>query len=171
LTAEVQIKGIAGVNEMIRELKQIEPELYKQLRKDLITDVKPLYQIIKSRIPIQAPLSGMYNNGRLGWGKVVRVTTKINLKKRRGFTSLVSLKTTNAVVEMIDRAGSKNPQGASKSGASMISYLPRLNPPSTSRYIWPAVEKYVPQIIEAANKTLERYSKIKNRNLNFIPKD
>ena len=170
MAAQVQIQGISGVNEMIRELRQVEPELYKQLRKDLITDVKPLYSIIKSRIPIKAPLSGMYNNGRLGWGKVVRVTTKINLKKRRGFTSLVSIKTTNAVVEMIDRAGSKNSNGITKAGASMISYLPQLNPPSTSRYIWPAVEKYVPQIIEAANKTLERYSKIKNRTLESIPK-
>lgn len=170
MTPEVEIRGIVGVNEMIRELKKIEPELYRELRKDLISDVKPLYSVIKSRIPTKAPLSGMYNNGRLGWGKPIRVTTKINLKKRKGYTSLVSVRTTNAVVEMIDRAGSKNPQGITKAGASMIEYLPKLNAGSSSRYIWPAVEKHIPKIIEAANKTLERYSKIKNRTLQFIPK-
>jgi hypothetical protein len=98
---EIQIKGLIGVNQMIRELKQIEPELYRQLRKDLIQDVKPLYKAIRSNIPTIAPLSGMNNNGRLGWGKPVRVTAKINLKKRAGFSSLLTVKTTNAAVEMV----------------------------------------------------------------------
>jgi hypothetical protein len=166
LTAEVQIKGIAGVNEMIRELKQIEPELYKELRKDLISDVKPLYQIIKSRIPIEAPLSGMYNNGRLGWGQTIRVSAKINMRKRRGYTSLLTVKTSNAAVEMVDMAG-KASQGKTASGKAMIKNLPG----TPSRYVWKAAERYLPQIIESANKTLERYSKIKNRTLEFIPKD
>lgn len=165
MTAEVQIRGIAGVNEMIKELKQIEPELYRQLRKDLITDVKPLYQIIKSRIPIEAPLSGMYNNGRLGWGKAVRVTAKINMRKRRGYTSLLSVKTSNAAVEMVDMAGIAS-SGKTNAGKKMIENLPG----KPSRYVWKAAERYLPQIIEAANKTLERYSKIKNRTLEFIPK-
>jgi hypothetical protein len=165
LAAEVQIRGIAGVNEMIKELKKIEPELYRQLRKDLITDVKPLYQIIKSRIPIEPPLSGMYNNGRLGWGKAVRVTAKINMRKRRGYTSLLSVKTSNAAVEMVDMAGIAS-SGKTASGKAMIKNLPG----KPSRYVWKAAERYLPQIIEAANKTLERYSKIKNRTLEFIPK-
>jgi hypothetical protein len=165
LTTELQIKGIVGVNEMIKELKKIEPELYRQLRKDLIQDVKPLYQVIKNRIPIEAPLSGMNNNGRLGWGKPVRVTAKINLRKRRGFTSLLSVKTMNAAVEMVDMAGSSS-SGKTASGKAMISNLPG----RPSRYVWKAAERYLPQIIESANKTLERYSKIKNRTLEFIPK-
>ena len=166
MTAEVQIRGIAGVNEMIKELKQIEPELYRQLRKDLIQDVKPLYNIIKARIPIEAPLSGMNNNGRLGWGKPIRVTARINMRKRRGYTSLLSVKTTNAAVQMVDFAGSRS-QGVTKSGRAMIANLPGF----PSRYVWPAAIRYLPQIIDSANKTLERYSKIKNRTLEFIPKN
>ena len=166
MTAEVQIRGIAGVNEMIKELKQIEPELYRQLRKDLIQDVKPLYNIIKARIPIEAPLSVMNNNGRLGWGKPIRVTARINMRKRRGYTSLLSVRTTNAAVQMVEFAGSRS-QGLTKSGRAMIANLPGF----PSRYVWPAAIRYLPQIIDSANKTLERYSKIKNRTLEFIPKN
>lgn len=166
MTAEVQIRGIVGVNEMIKELKQIEPELYRQLRKDLIQDVKPLYSVIKSRIPVEAPLSGMNNQGRLGWGKPVRVSAKINMRKRRGYTSLLSVKTSNAAVEMVDMAGSAS-QGKTASGRAMIANLPG----KPSRYVWAAATRYLPQIVDSANKTLERYSKIKNRTLKFIPKD
>jgi hypothetical protein len=157
---EIQIKGLIGVNQMIRELKQIEPELYRQLRKDLIQDVKPLYKAIRSNIPTIAPLSGMNNNGRLGWGKPVRVTAKINLKKRAGFSSLLTVKTTNAAVEMVDMAGSAS-SGETPQGRAMIANLPGKH----SRYVWPAARRYLPQIMQAANNTLERYSKIKNRTL------
>jgi hypothetical protein len=107
----------------------------------------------------------MNNNGRLGWGKAVRVTAKINMRKRRGYTSLLSVKTSNAAVEMVDMAGIAS-SGKTASGRAMIQNLPG----KPSRYVWKAAERYLPQIIESANKTLERYSKIKNRTLEFIPK-
>lgn len=166
MSTEVKIKGIAGVNEMIRELKQIEPDLYRQLRKDLISDVKPLYAAIKNFIPGEAPLSGMNNEGRLGWGKPIRVTAKINIRKRRGYTSLLTVKTTNAAVEMVDMAG-KSSSGKTGSGKAMIQNLPG----QPSRYVWQAAERHLPKIIEAANQTLERYSKIKNRTLQYIVKN
>lgn len=162
---QVEIKGIVGVNQMIRELKQIEPELYRQLRKDLINDVKPLYAAIKSNIPAVAPLSGLNNNGRLGWGKPVRVSAKINLKQKKGFTTLLTVRTQNAAVEMIDMAGSKN-EPTTEQGRALIANLPG----KASRYVWPAANRFLPEIIKAANNTLERYSKIKNRTLEVIPK-
>lgn len=165
MPTEIQVKGLLGVNEMIRELKAIEPELYRQLRKDLVQDVKPLYQKIKANIPSVAPLSGLNNNGRLGWGKPVRITTKISLKRRKGFSSLVTLKVMNDSVVMVDMAGSKT-SGETPQGRAMIANLPGKH----SRYVWPAVNRYLPQIMENANKTLERYSKIKNRTLEAIPK-
>lgn len=165
MSVQVGIKGIVGVNDMIRELKKIEPELYRQLRKDLIADVKPLYSIIKSRIPVEAPLSGMNNNGRLGWGKPVIVRARIDLRRRRGFTSLLLVRTQNAAVEMVDMAGSAS-QGKTPQGKIMISRLPGTH----SRYVWPAVNRHLPKIIESANQTLERYSKIKNRTLEYIAK-
>jgi hypothetical protein len=162
---QVEIKGIIGVNQMIKELRLVEPELYRQLRKDLINDVKPLYRAIKSNIPPVAPLSGLNNNGRLGWGKPVKVSAKINLKQRRGFTTLLTVRTENAAVEMIDMAGSRT-TGNTPQGRAMIANLSG----KASRYVWPAANRYLPQIIQAANGTLERYSKIKNRTLEFIPK-
>jgi hypothetical protein len=162
---EVQIGGIVGVNQMIKELRQVEPELYRQLRKDLINDVKPLYRAIRSNIPPVAPLSGLNNNGRLAWGKPVRVSAKINLKQKRGFTSLLTVRTENAAVEMIDMAGSKS-TGNTLQGRAMIANLSG----KASRYVWPAANRFLPEIIKAANNTLERYSKIKNRTLEVIPK-
>ena len=45
------IPTIYGATAMLREIKAIEPEMYKSLRKELITEIKPLYAAIKSNIP------------------------------------------------------------------------------------------------------------------------
>lgn len=50
-------------------LKDIDPNLRRQVGKDIKSAVRPTAQRILSRIPTNAPLSGMVNNGRLAWSK------------------------------------------------------------------------------------------------------
>lgn len=160
MAVQLEVNGFTGVNEMIRELRATEPEIYRQLRKDLIQDVKPLYAVIKSRIPPIAPLSGMYHNGRTRWNQPVRVSAKINLRRRAGVTTLLSVRTMSPAVEMVDMAGSAS-DGNTPQGRAMIANLSG----KASRYVWPAANSFLPEIIKAANATIERYSKIKNARL------
>jgi hypothetical protein len=70
-----------GVKETLKVLQQIEPEMYKQLRKDIRSITAPAVSSIKSSVPSIAPLSGMVNAGRTGWSGV-NVTTNITPGQR-----------------------------------------------------------------------------------------
>ncbi len=51
-----------GINETLRYLKEYENDLYKTLRKDLVTKALPLAQLVGSRFPT-APLSNWHSSG------------------------------------------------------------------------------------------------------------
>ena len=76
---------LQGSAEAIRELRKYEPELYKQMRKDLISLVNPLIKPIESQInseitnEIKSKMPGMFHNGRSAWSGAIlsaRVTGK-----------------------------------------------------------------------------------------------
>jgi hypothetical protein len=51
-----------GINETVRYLKEYEKDLYKSLRKDLVTKANPLAQLVGSRFPA-TPLSNWHSSG------------------------------------------------------------------------------------------------------------
>ena len=51
------VPGIIGLDTIVRELDDLEPGLVKQLRKDLVTEIKPLYRIVKSAITVDGVIS------------------------------------------------------------------------------------------------------------------
>lgn len=63
---EVQTPSLRELN---RQLGAIDPSLRRAVGKDIKSAVRPTATRILSRIPTQAPLSGMVSNGRLGWSK------------------------------------------------------------------------------------------------------
>lgn len=76
-----------GVKETLKVLQQVEPEMYKQLRKDIRQITASAVSSIRSNVPTVAPLSGMINPGRTGWSGV-NVTTSITPAQRsRAFGS------------------------------------------------------------------------------------
>jgi hypothetical protein len=156
---------VIGAEQMLRDLKKVEPELYKEVRSQIVNELKPLYAKIKSNIPRISPLSGFNHEGRTGWGQPVRVVGKINLRKRPGQTSLVSIRTQNTAVQIQDMAGRKS-NGNTKSGEAMIRNLPG----AASRYVYPAVERYVPTLNNDIIKIIEKYSSAKNVELAKNPK-
>jgi hypothetical protein len=156
---------VIGAEQMLRDLKRVEPELYKEVRSQIITQLKPLYGKIKSNIPRISPLSGFNHEGRTGWGQPVKVLGKINLRKRPGQTSLVSIRTENTAVQIQDMAGRKS-NGNTASGKAMIENLPG----AASRYVYPAVERYIPTLNNDIIKIIETYSSRKNVELAKYPK-
>ena len=91
--------GLSGSSETIKVLKQLEPDLYKELRKKVSSELKPILNPIKSEInssvtaEMKEKMPGMFHNGRSAWSGVnitARVTTRprdlifINATGRKG---------------------------------------------------------------------------------------
>lgn len=76
-----------GVKETLKVLQQVEPETYKQLRKDIRLITAPAVSRIKATVPSVAPLSGMINNGRTQWGGVKVATNITPAQKSRALGS------------------------------------------------------------------------------------
>lgn len=101
-----------STKQVLKELKKVEPETYKQLRKDMRTEIRPLVTLIQQAIPMTAPLSGMDNDGRLGWNvsnpRSITISQPLTTGGR-GAKSILTLIEKNASVALADIAGLRNP--------------------------------------------------------------
>lgn len=110
ITASLNANDVART---FRVLRRIEPDLVRELRKDLRTDLKPTARAIASEFPAQPLLSGFERNfGRWEWGKVtgsVKITPGKS-RKGAGRNNLVSLAMNykGATPWAIDLLGSKS---------------------------------------------------------------
>lgn len=67
ITPEVNAEGIRNA---IKELKALDANLLKELRKDLKTKISPLAKQIANDVPSEPPLSGFARQSSFGWGPV-----------------------------------------------------------------------------------------------------
>jgi len=67
ITPQVDAEGIRSA---IKELKALDTNLLKELRKDLRTKISPLAKQIANDVPIDPPLSGFARQSSFGWGPV-----------------------------------------------------------------------------------------------------
>jgi hypothetical protein len=84
-----------GVREMVAQLKEIDPKLASQFRKELKGPAQDMATIIKSSIQVTPPLSGMggYTRRSLIWqGAVTKVSISLAGSRRRDVTPLLSIK-------------------------------------------------------------------------------
>lgn len=178
-----------GIKETLNVMKTIEPEIYKQLRKDIRGIVAPAVSNIKSQAPSVAPLTGMNHNGRTAWTKP-KVTVNITPAQRSralGSTTsnLVAITATGegrkVGFDIADMAGrANNPGKYSKTrrftdpytgqtvqrkvngqGVGMIDNLAG----RASRYVYPAIEKQLPFIRSQVAVTIEKAADSINRKL------
>lgn len=159
----------SNVRELTKQLQAIEPELRKQLIKDLKAVAKPVQAAIVARIPNNPPLRGMRHNGRTSWdnsqnykgrrvpAKSVTVKFRSGGSRRAGITSLLSVQAMSPVVSMIDQAR----VGRSPQGIAMIRGIGM----KASRYVWPAAEQALPQAEAAAQRILNEASQKISRGL------
>ena len=176
----------SDIKAMNRRLREIEPSLLKQMRKDIKDIAKPVQTQIKQNIPSSAPMSGMAKgSGRLSWfGSTKPQTTaiynRIRASGRSLTTSLVSVAIKSAAVSMADMAGRVNKsRGVSREytirlrngdivkrkhkvtsqGKQMIRNLKG----QASRYGWPALENQLDRVVREIDKVLQKYYDIANR--------
>lgn len=169
-----EIVKFYGVKETIREMRKFEPEMLKDLRKNIRQITLPAVSAIKSNSPKVAPLSGMAGNGRTAY-----TTPKVNIRitpsaKSFGFGSttsnLVSITATgsgNQVgFDIADMAG-RGPGGGQYArtrpfvdprtgatvrrkingqGKNLIEVLNQRSKKSPSRYVYGGLEDKLPAI-------------------------
>lgn len=158
-----------AVKKLINRLKEIDPDLAKQLTKDLKQELVPVAARIQDFLPQSAPLSGMDNDGRLGFERL-RVTASATPAAGWGrpFAKFNLNGRNEANASMIEFAG-KRSQGKTASGRAMIAGLdqyPGAGQASTGRFFFEGYRRNKGGIYQALQKILNRYTDIVNRELN-----
>lgn len=191
--AKDEVVKFYGVKETIREMRKVEPEMLKDLRKSIRQITQPAVSAIKSNSPKVAPLSGMANNGRTGY-TTPKVSIQITPGARSGFgrttANLVSITATGSGkqygFDIADIAGRANQDGKytqtrqfvdprtgnivrrriNGQGTNLIKVLNSRykNPPS--RFVYGSIEDKLPAIRREVGNVIERTMDSFTRRLN-----
>jgi hypothetical protein len=185
-----------GVKETVKLMRQVEPQMLKDLRKGIRQIAQPAVSAIKTNSPKVAPLSGMAGAGRTAY-TVPKVTLRITpSQKSYGFGSttsnLVAITATGSGsqygFDIADMAGRANNPGKYRQtrpfvdprtgqtvrrringqGAKMISMLQSRSGQSASRYVYKSIENKLPAIRIEVARTLDRTIGEFNRKLRRI---
>jgi hypothetical protein len=126
--------SITDYRVLVRQLNNIDPKLYKDLRSDMKRISKPMAKAVRSSIPKTAPLGqrkdlrrggsspGFVHSGRLAWGKAQRLnidsdfkfypaasvyvqTPRLKKPKLGKTRSILRVRVNNAATVMADMAG------------------------------------------------------------------
>ena len=78
--------GLSGSSETIKFLKEFEPDLFKEVRKKVNSELKPVLNPIQSEIngmtnEMQSKMPGMFHNGRSSWSGA-NITARVSTRPR-----------------------------------------------------------------------------------------
>jgi hypothetical protein len=104
---------VKNLKPVLAELKKVEPETFKQLRKDIRTDVAPLVDRVKASIPANSPFmgsrrDGFNHEGRTAWNKTDPKSVTINqptTQRGKSAQAIVMITTNSAAVSLAAKAG------------------------------------------------------------------
>ena len=171
MTVQVQ-----GLKETLRDLQKLEPELRKQINRDIRRTVKPVVDFINGNIPAGPPLSGMDHNGRTGWNRRRAVAMKLDARKPRRYvdrpgrtvTSVIRITTKDAPTAIVDMAG-KAGGGSSRAPESRrrpnfaAALTARLGQPS--RFMWRDTENQISLVSNELVKIIKDVENEVNKDL------
>ena len=160
----------ADLRVVLRELRELDPNLRKQLQKDMKTDLKPFAEKLKSNIPKTPPLSNLAlgEPGRR-WGPVnasVRVPLGTRAKKP-GFVPVVSMAFKGrgglGGFYFIERIR----QGQSPQGRALVSSLAGRAPvkDGLGRFVIPEAKQDAGEVTRIARQIIEKYVALVNRRI------
>jgi hypothetical protein len=156
---------VTGIKETIAELKKLDPDLLKQMRKDIKNEpgIVNAMSAIKSKAPSISPLKGMMHGGRTGYGKPrvatsFRPGTRLDRAKERSIVTINTTPPKNAIgFQIIDMVG----RGKRANSAKAKGMARRLGG-QPSRYVWKAVENKEAGMSQAVVNIIDDYSKKAN---------
>ena len=170
---------VEGLGATVRELKKFEPELFSQMRKEIINEpgVATVISSIKSKVPTISPLlgnrlgqGGMLHKGRTRYA-IPKIRTYIRPSTRlgRGGTerSLIGFEAVspgNAVgFEILDLVG-RGPDANSRNAQGMLKKVKG----EASRYVWKGYESRKEGVSAAVLAIINRYSNKTNTKLRVM---
>lgn len=167
-----------NVDAIIRELKQVEPNLVKEFRAEFKSEIRPFANSLKTNIPPRSPLSGFSPRATSArdpymWKKPsAKIDVNFRSRRRnRGEYSIVRIlfsdKRPNSAFSILETAGTQNPGGITYRGANMIRGLAKRGYPLGNRGRWVIPQFYNNQaeITRKAVTILEKYTAKVNRRL------
>jgi hypothetical protein len=163
---------IEGVGETIRQLNKFQPELYQQMKNEIINEpgVVSVISSIESKVPPVSPLRGMLHNGRTRYVlPKIRVYQRPNPTLGRGGTerSLIGFEAVSpgnaAGFEILDLVG-RGPDAGSRNARGMLSKLQG----QASRYVWKGYERRKEGVSQAVLAIVNRYSNKTNVKLRVM---
>ena len=158
-----------GFRETLRELRDIEPYLFREAVNNIKTDIQPVVEAVRAAIPSTSPLSGFEHEGRTAYKNVKKVRSRVSTRRPRGLqgTNLISIRAESTAISILDIVGRSNKPVRTPQGAALIAAMNRRGKPS--RYVWPAAMKQYPTIENSLRKTLDKISEKANKNLLVNP--
>jgi hypothetical protein len=176
------IKPDADIQKALKAIKKVQPELIKQMKKDMRKEAQPAIKSIKGYLLWLDPDVEPFNNsndsnitkgelirgrgGKTRWRKtdILRgIRVKFggpNRKARMGRTqyAIMSIYQANPAGAIYDQAGSQSPQTVFNTNLAKEDKAhkdgERKGKKGGSRYMWPGAESHLPKLIEAAERIL-----------------
>jgi hypothetical protein len=160
-----------GVQETVTQLRKFEPELYKQMQREIKSEpgLQEAMSGIRNNIPAITPLSGMMHSGRTSYqGATVKVASRPSARLDRGSQrTIVRIDTvapsSGAGLVIADMVGRGRNAGSAKA-QGMIKGLGG----SPSRYVWKGFEERKEGINRAITRIISRYSEQVNTKLRIF---
>jgi len=162
-----------NLQQVLAELRKIDPELRKELQREMKAELKPFAQKLGQSIPKQSPLSGMArgraSSPRWTWTSV-RASVVTPLAKRAklpGFYPVVSMRFRSgskaAGYEIVEKAR----RAQSAVGEAFIRNLNNRAPiiGGLGRFVIPAARGAGDEAQRAAQRVLEKFAEKVNRRL------
>jgi hypothetical protein len=172
----------ADIQKALKAIKKVQPELIKQMKKDMRKEAQPAIKSIKDYLLWLDPDVEPFNNsndsnitkgelirgrgGKTRWRKsdIMRgIRVKFggpNRKARMGRTqyAIMSIYQANPAGAIYDQAGSQSPQTVFNTNLAKEDKAhkdgERKGKKGGSRYMWPGAESHLPKLIEAAERIL-----------------
>jgi hypothetical protein len=176
------IKPDADIQKALKAIKKVQPELIKQMKKDMRKEAQPAIKSIKGYLLWLDPDVEPFNNsndsnitkgelirgrgGKTRWRKsdIMRgIRVKFggpNRKARMGRTqyAIMSIYQANPAGAIYDQAGSQSPDTVFNTNLAKEDKAhkdgERKGKTGGSRYMWPGAESHLPKLIEAAERIL-----------------
>jgi hypothetical protein len=176
------IQPDADIQKALKAIKKVQPELIKQMKKDMRKEAQPAIKSIKSYLLWLDPDVEPFNNsndsnitkgelirgrgGKTRWRKtdILRgIRVKFggpNRKARMGRTqyAIMSIYQANPAGAIYDQAGSQSPETVFNTNLAKEDKAhkdgERKGKKGGSRYMWPGAESHLPKLIEAAERIL-----------------
>jgi hypothetical protein len=175
---------VYGVRETIAYLQKFEVEAYKKITKELKDEVRPVADAVGREFPDEPLLNWHSSGGRLqtrsrlpeyNGAKArssVRPATSTRKPKQGQARGILRLQQMDGGGQVYDSAGSVTAAGIDSMGGKFIMNLDKhLNTKSRqgkyrSRVMYPATEKYLPQITDAVQKIIDDFGGEVQKNIN-----